>query len=445
MIMKKKINNLFTWHLFPQPKDVPIQSVYEICFFGLIFGICVYIYSKCNEIPYCQETIHIECLDNKNPGDKYGNNYLYPEAYINLRMPCTSVAELRTNTSISLNGEKNKDNYLSVQFSYRIFWKEWKNIEPNMSQATIDEEQKLKEGYNRVNRLADSLLSNENPPQTENFRSLQNSLYSNYSILSNRNYREKCGITLNNLNEKYNLFKSLHTSFALPESATTPLYYYKFEQAIRKKYYNKYARVISHFNNSEQWRKVFCRDTILFLQKTEYRKSDIRQEGFIVGTTAPKTTIYDPYEIAIGDPGWFSFEDISQAYYHFSIISETIDSIQLRINFVGSTEFSELVPEPDEITMSSIVYSNGEKIAKIKKDGLLFHVKFTELENRQTVRMFFLTAVMSGLFTIFIGFIVLAIYKMATRKSTSKLSHSETFTQNEHGMPSISENGCNLE
>ena len=42
----------------------------------------------------------------------------------------------------------------------------------------------------------------------------------------------------------------------------------------------------------------------------------------------------------------------------------------------------------------------------IRHNGLRFHAKFRELENMQQIRVFFVTAIMSGFVTIFIVFII---------------------------------------
>ena len=117
-------------------------------------------------------------------------------------------------------------------------------------------------------------------------------------------------------------------------------------------------------------------------------------------------------DMLLGNPGWFSLEDISQQYFDLKLDFCNIDSLSLTIDFVGATEFSNMTPSPDMTTMSSIVFTDKSKIEQISKHGLRFHAKFKELENRQNVRLFFLTAVMSALFTIFLVFIVLGIYKL---------------------------------
>ncbi|MBQ1909731.1 MAG: hypothetical protein II170_07325, partial [Bacteroidaceae bacterium] len=49
----------------------------------------------------------------------------------------------------------------------------------------------------------------------------------------------------------------------------------------------------------------------------------------------------------------------------------------------------------------------AEKIREIKNNGLRFYADFRELHNWQTVRMFTVTAIMSAMFTIFLGMFII--------------------------------------
>lgn len=84
--------------------------------------------------------------------------------------------------------------------------------------------------------------------------------------------------------------------------------------------------------------------------------------------------------------------DISQCYYHLTLdIPQGGKGSELVIDFGGATDFSEMYPEPDKKTMSSIVYSDSLKIRRIGLDGLWMHAKFTHLENLQIIRIFVIT------------------------------------------------------
>ncbi len=113
---------------------------------------------------------------------------------------------------------------------------------------------------------------------------------------------------------------------------------------------------------------------------------------------------------SLSSPVWYRLEDISQSYFNIRILTTTLDTLKLKIDFVGATEFSKMYPEPDSIGMSFVEFHNKWKIHEIIEKGLLFHAKFKDLENAQTVRMFFITAVLGGLVIIFVGLFFVASY-----------------------------------
>ena len=117
----------------------------------------------------------------------------------------------------------------------------------------------------------------------------------------------------------------------------------------------------------------------------------------------------------LGHQGWFAPEDISQSYFRLKLNTYSIDSINLKIDFRGATEFTGIDPEPDAIGMSYISYCDQEKIKKIQNNGLLLHAQFKELANRQNVRIFFLTALLSVVITTLLVFLFFAFYKTLFR------------------------------
>ena len=122
----------------------------------------------------------------------------------------------------------------------------------------------------------------------------------------------------------------------------------------------------------------------------------------------------------------FSNYDVSQSYYDIRFDTD-LDSGRLCFDFVGVTEFSNMVPAPDTITMNSIIFSGKDKIRDLKSNGLKFHAKHIELQGFQNSRVFFLTTMMSALFAIFVTFIVLGLLKLAhrTKSSTEELKNIE--------------------
>ena len=48
---------------------------------------------------------------------------------------------------------------------------------------------------------------------------------------------------------------------------------------------------------------------------------------------------------------------------------------------------------------------------KIRDEGLTFYAKFKEMENKQTIRCFAVTALISGLIIIILTFFILGLYR----------------------------------
>lgn len=99
-------------------------------------------------------------------------------------------------------------------------------------------------------------------------------------------------------------------------------------------------------------------------------------------------------ESPLVNPKWFSKFDISQSYFDIKLRCESVDSVVLKFDFVGATDFSEMIPKPDTIAMSSIIFSDPHKITQIKEKGLSFHAHFKEKDGTQTIRLFAITALM---------------------------------------------------
>lgn len=118
-------------------------------------------------------------------------------------------------------------------------------------------------------------------------------------------------------------------------------------------------------------------------------------------------------------PSIFSLYDMSQSYYYISLNGE-FDRGYIEIDCTGATDFSDMYPQPDLKTMSSVIFTNEEKIRIIKSNGLKFHAEFKELKNKQNARVFVLSAVMSALIAIFVTFLIMAIYKISLEYKSNK-------------------------
>jgi len=117
-------------------------------------------------------------------------------------------------------------------------------------------------------------------------------------------------------------------------------------------------------------------------------------------------------------PRWLAMEDISQMYYTIQLdVPQQKDSIDLTIDFVGATEFLDIQPEPDERSLSSIRYTDQNKIRKIADNGRLkVYCKFPEMENVQELRLFLLTTILA----VFIAQIFVYLYTLMEMRLKQK-------------------------
>ena len=112
-------------------------------------------------------------------------------------------------------------------------------------------------------------------------------------------------------------------------------------------------------------------------------------------------------------------KDISRSYTHIRIFgtslkvdgeTETIsesfwadqlpDNFKLTIDFGCPVSVAKVQPDPDTVGLTYVVYTDPEKLKNILgKSDLLFFVKYLENENRQSMRLFWLTTIITALVT----------------------------------------------
>ena len=116
--------------------------------------------------------------------------------------------------------------------------------------------------------------------------------------------------------------------------------------------------------------------------------------------------------------------DISQAYVgihlssdlHQKFSSEMEDDLRglsdyrrdslnttLSIDFGSPVTLSAMEPAPDSVSMTGLSFISPEKVQKIIRDGLVFHVTFDQNKNLQAVKLFGLTTLIAALFGILLN------------------------------------------
>ncbi|MBR1720479.1 MAG: hypothetical protein IJ726_08760 [Phocaeicola sp.] len=86
---------------------------------------------------------------------------------------------------------------------------------------------------------------------------------------------------------------------------------------------------------------------------------------------------------------------------------------------------SKFLPEPDEVTMHSIRYTDPAKIEWIGAEGLRTYVSFPNLENVQALRIFVIAGIVGALAALMIRYannLILRLIRLIRRKVPSKVS-----------------------
>lgn len=108
-------------------------------------------------------------------------------------------------------------------------------------------------------------------------------------------------------------------------------------------------------------------------------------------------------------PRRFDLFDISQCYYKFIIKSQTIDTVRLFVHFYGANDFTFVETKPYKIDCQTLEYKIP---SSLNQQRIILYVKSKELEVVQSTRLFFITAILSGLIVIFLTFVVIFLYRL---------------------------------
>ena len=438
--MKKfKLNfKWFTWRFMPRKEELSVKSILETVLYLLFFILCCYFFICWNDVPIRKDTIYVDCLGKST---KYGEQEIAPAVKICYCIPMTSVGwEPEEETKIYCLSAIDSQNYSPLYKDSLLLYPQTKKVVPGISfeftpwttssrldnltnvifqepynssstNDSIKKEEKRKNpfweslfglgpGY-PYNYVMNYLLHKHDNYWSDNY----------YSILMNKRYVLHKKMIESKLPQRYDslqkeFMNKVHQKYGITNIKSS-LYYANWNSL----HYNRWG---FPFSSSESYNNDKKNISI-------YRHNDLSRresECEIYATVFPWEggIHYIRPGKGFGDnifkkPSWFRLEDISQVYYDLKLESLTVDSIILKFEFVGATDFSIMKPQPDKITMSSIEFSDPQKILDIKLNGLKFHAKFKELENKQYIRVFFVTTILGGLLLIFFALLFSGIIK----------------------------------
>lgn len=398
----KKIN----WGVYPE-SPIKTRSLIEMLIAVAVFGFCLYLFLSWYRVPEREVVINVEDLD-KNLF--FGKNY----------SPEGKYANIYYNSMMSFDDSKIDTSMCDMKIHIHKYYSSQKYDSLRTNSVMLDVFKKNADIFNDDFEF-------KNPQSLSNFLNNIDSK-SKHLILDRKNLF---------VHERYlgvdSLRKLFNDSIKNGSSYIVDYVKYSFRQkgishdTITGDYYtnpNQYCR--EGRNDEWKWGESFA-----FHYSNEsiytYRDKDKRCFFDFLGPN-PQTK----------KPNLFSKWDISQSYYKFKINSLTIDSMNIKIDFKGATDFSKLIPEPDEIGMSYIIYTDPYKLTKIKEDGIVFLATFKDLIGYQQIRLFVITGIMGGLFVVFIFFLYLYPTKLY-RQFIRNRDEEETEVTNEENKPESDE------
>ncbi len=176
-----------------------------------------------------------------------------------------------------------------------------------------------------------------------------------------------------------------------------------------RKSHHSYEKFFNIVDKRKTKKDFFHENNVFCLVKDHFHSFPSHSEGYII-TGSNGRGFYDcESRVTPSNKQAFmlnriiALNDISQANYSLTIgdLPITSDSIILNIDFGGATRFAGISPTPDEYTYSGIMYSDQEKIKKIRHSKIKLHCQFLETTNIQSTRVYVLSTIATFFFGLF--------------------------------------------
>ena len=98
---------------------------------------------------------------------------------------------------------------------------------------------------------------------------------------------------------------------------------------------------------------------------------------------------------------------LHQRYRHdlkdYAELSPRFMQLSMSVDFGSPVTLSTMEPAPDSLFMTGFSFYSEDKIKKIIKDGLVFHVTYDENKNLQAVKLFWITTIIAALLGILLN------------------------------------------
>lgn len=434
-LLKKRIASVrkpkwFQWSLTPKAGNPPTLSVLEAVVYLLVLCIGIWLFIQFNYIPHKSIFIEADRLSDyryvKPNSMHLDSAYVlhYERATFNLRIPMTFAKKQKDSDMVTtLQGIIQSDSmYLKCIVVPNPF--------PDVISTRIMNLSPISTYWNIVFERAvrdNGMLPAPNYSVGEKYYDLRNSYYNKVSSYSRMKMMDSCILKLK--------------QEVIPDSMGQELINnYRF--VVKGQLDNKEFSYIEYpwHVTSDYWKTIQYDSDSLFTFRDIFAVKRVQKDNYIIKELYSRNnaslqrlkdlhkgegddhfipdTIGTNFMIqpfmgeggSIDAPGWLTLHDISQGYYDIELQTASIDSIQLTIDFVGAVNFWPSI-EPDEKSGTYIKYFDPIKILKIRRDGLHLFYESKELANKQSIRVFAVTAFISGLFIIMLTFLIIGVYR----------------------------------
>ena len=435
----------FQWSLFPKEGQPPTQSILEIGVYIIIFGVCANLFIDFNRIPESNILIEADKLTDSRFISKEVNNdttfYLhYQCANLEIKVPMLAEKNDKIGEDGVYNGYLRNDStriiclkdisgkYL-LKSNLSPYWHAVYDIAARYSKLPPMPNKKFKDAKFRSEFYAirDGYLKKSyNQKIIDEWKrdimnmipdSLNNSFKNFYRIKFSSDIISSISVSDTSWHKVIDDGYPFTSYVFIDQNGNNLLQSYRLhatrDYIEQKKDIQFFSSEFYHANNLtkemiDKFEKL-CFETNQ--DPMEYLINNRQNQIAVAFSDTVKSTACLRRTLSTARPGWFDRYDISQGWYNLNLNSATIDSIHLTVDFVGATDFYPMKIEPDERGSNYIKFTDPKKIMQIRRDGLQFYAQFKELENRQTIRCFAVTAILSGLLIVIITFLIMGIYR----------------------------------
>ena len=403
-------NKIFLkWRFWPPIGEPRLLSAYEFIFYISLLVLCFVLYREFNDVPIKRIELSADRIDNHRSIDTLttadGNyNLRYQCAYMTLQLPMFFKDQDNPNPEYPLFKAAFRTDSMPLRcFTYSdIFKKRLHNTTPMSRYWNIVFEKAVRDGS--------EMLPSPNSMVDNQYYILRDK----YDFARKKTLQKVLDSCFYELQKNQEQFKDRSNTFHMK------LFYTNSKEKVEKSNdqweedsitYSELNGITPHIytskneshNISEAYFTSIPIAWIHSARSMRERDNDFNDAECSINTKNEQT-----------HPSWFALYDVSQSKFHITISTSTIDSIRLEVNYIGAVNVWPSII-PDKQVGTSLIYEDQLKVLEIRHEGLTVFVESKELTNMQSIRLFVLSAIFSGLVIIIITFTIIAIHRICNK------------------------------